>query len=201
MIIETRIKTAMANLAIGEKKRLVRRRVIARLNIQKEVERLRKSRLIKEKLFALQEFKNARNVMFFASFDGEVETFRMMRQAIKLGKQVVLPLVLKTKKQIVPSKISNLEKELDIGPYGIKQPKLNKSRFIPVDDIDLVTVPGVAFDRKGNRLGRGAGYYDRFLKMLPKDTPTIGLAFSCQILNNLPHTKSKDIPVDKVIFA
>jgi 5-formyltetrahydrofolate cyclo-ligase len=186
---------------INAKKRIIREKVFDRLNMQKEVERLKKSRVIQRKLFALQEFKKAKNIMFFASFDKEVETFRMMRQAMKLDKQVVLPLVLKNKKQIVPSKIRNLEKELDIGPYGIKQPKLKKSRVVSLDKIDLVTVPGVAFDRKGNRLGRGAGYYDRFLKKIPKDTPTIGLAFRFQILKTLPYIKDKDIPVDKVIFA
>ena len=58
-----------------------------------------------------------------------------------------------------------------------------------------------AFDRRGNRLGRGAGYYDRFLRRLPEAIPTIGLAFKFQILKNLPHNKNTDIPVTKVICA
>ena len=64
--------------------------------------------------------------------------------------------------------------------------------------IDLVLVPGVAFDRKNNRLGRGAGYYDRFLKDLPT-TPSIGLAFDFQVLDVLPHQPGQDVPVKCVI--
>jgi 5-formyltetrahydrofolate cyclo-ligase len=63
-----------------------------------------------------------------------------------------------------------------------------------------VIVPGIAFDRKGNHLGRGKGYYDRFLEKLLPQTPTIGLAFDFQILPSLPATKT-DIAVDRVIFA
>jgi 5-formyltetrahydrofolate cyclo-ligase len=61
-------------------------------------------------------------------------------------------------------------------------------------------VPGLAFDKKGNRLGRGKGCYDRFLKRLPKKIPTIGLAFDFQILPKIP-AKTHDISVNKVIFA
>jgi 5-formyltetrahydrofolate cyclo-ligase len=66
--------------------------------------------------------------------------------------------------------------------------------------LDLVITPGVAFDKKGNRLGRGKGYYDRFLSKIPKDTPSIGLAFNLQVLPAVPVT-SQDVSVKKVIFA
>ena len=64
----------------------------------------------------------------------------------------------------------------------------------------MVVVPGVAFDKKNNRLGRGKGYYDRFLKMLPFSTPTIGLAFDFQIVENLPVKEPHDVPVSQVIY-
>jgi 5-formyltetrahydrofolate cyclo-ligase len=67
-------------------------------------------------------------------------------------------------------------------------------------DIDLVIVPGIAFDKKGNRVGRGKGCYDAFLKKLPKDTPSIGLAFDFQILPAVPSTPA-DVTVEKVLFA
>ena len=67
-------------------------------------------------------------------------------------------------------------------------------------DIDLVVVPGVAFDKKGNRLGRGKGCYDYFLKSLSPQTTTIGLAFDFQILPNIPITP-QDTRVNKVLFA
>ena len=191
----------MINSAINNKKKNIRREIVTMLNTQKEAERLKRSRVIQKKLFALKEFKEAKNIMFFASFDGEVDTFRMIEEAIKLGKQVVLPVIVKKEKRIIPCKITDLEKELDIGPYGVKQPKLRKTQFVSPEDIDLVVVPGIAFDRAGNRLGRGEGYYDRFLKKLPNGIPTAGLAFSFQILKAIPSVRHIDIPVDKVVFA
>jgi 5-formyltetrahydrofolate cyclo-ligase len=84
------------------------------------------------------------------------------------------------------------------GPYGICEPVVQ--RFVKREDLDLVIVPGVAFDRRGNRLGRGKGYYDRFLKKLPNEAISFGLAFDFQILPSLPATKT-DVSVNKVIFA
>jgi 5-formyltetrahydrofolate cyclo-ligase len=84
------------------------------------------------------------------------------------------------------------------GTYGICEPA--RKKFVNLKDIDLVLVPGLAFDKQGNRLGRGKGCYDYFLKRLPKDTPTIGLAFDFQILSCLPATIS-DVKVQRLIFA
>jgi len=191
----------MVNSVISDKKKSIRREIVTILNRQKEAERLKRSRVIQKKLFALKEFKEAKNIMFFASFDGEVDTFRMIKETIKLGKQVVLPAIVKKEKRIIPSKITDLQKELDTGPYGVKQPKLKKTQFVSPEDIDLVVIPGIAFDRVGNRLGRGEGYYDRFLKKLPNGIPTVGLAFSFQILKTIPSVRHMDIPVDRVISA
>ena len=63
----------------------------------------------------------------------------------------------------------------------------------------MVIVPGLAFDKHNNRLGRGAGYYDRFLSTLPTDIPTVGLAFDFQIIDRLPQQKEHDIPVSHVL--
>ena len=87
---------------------------------------------------------------------------------------------------------------LEKGHYGILEPA--QKRFCEIKALDLVIVPGVAFDRRGNRLGRGKGYYDGFLSRLPKDTPSIGLAFDFQILPTLPTTPT-DVSVRSVIFA
>ena len=74
------------------------------------------------------------------------------------------------------------------------------SSYTAGDDIDLIVVPGVAFDKKNIRLGRGHGYYDRFLSGLPKRTKTIGLAFDFQVLEDLPQDPH-DVPVSTIITA
>lgn len=180
-----------------ESKSVIRTRILKLLRNQKEEDRFKKNLVILRKFFAIQEVKAAKTILFYAAFDGEVETAAMIKRAHIKGKNVAVPTILKEKKMIIPTLISKLE-ELEIGPYGIKHPKHNPSRLIKAEDLDLVVVPGVAFDKKCHRLGRGAGYYDRFLASLPKDVPTVGLAFDFQIVDVLPH-QDHDMPVSRVI--
>lgn len=101
---------------------------------------------------------------------------------------------------MIPTLVESIDRDLETGPYGIQQPKESpETGSVDVSDIDLVIVPGVAFDRQNNRLGRGQGYYDRFLKKMPARTPLIGLAFDFQIVDHLPHRQGQDIPVSCVL--
>lgn len=85
--------------------------------------------------------------------------------------------------------------DLALGAYNIMEP--TGETFISYDEIDTAVIPGMAFDASGNRMGRGKGYYDRFLPLLP-DAFKIGICFSFQFVNNIP-TGSLDIPVDEVL--
>lgn len=177
----------------------LRQRLLNLLTSQKEEDRLRKSRVIQRKLFLTPEFKRAKTILFYASFNGEVETFRMMKQALKLGKKIVLPTILKDQKKMILSLVEDLGKDLVCGAYGIKEPNPHAIKPVDLEAIDLAIVPGVAFDCDNNRLGRGAGYYDRFLVTLPSHTPTFGLAFDFQVLTRLPHQQKHDVAVSRVI--
>ena len=180
-----------------ETKKGLRTRILIKLRKHREEERLRKSSIIRKKFFRTREFKRAKTVLFYASFDGEVDTFEMIKQAKKLGKKIGLPRILRGARRIVPVLLENIG-ELEAGTYGIKNPP-PAARRISLEDIDMVVVPGVAFDKHKNRLGRGAGYYDRFLKKLPSGVPTIGLAFDFQIVDCLPKTEAHDVPVTHLI--
>jgi 5-formyltetrahydrofolate cyclo-ligase len=178
-------------------KQQIRSKILFRLKIQKEDTRERKSRKISRKLFREKEFIRAKTVMFYISFNGEVNTQDMIKKARKLGKIVTVPVCKNNRVTIRPCILYNNAK-FTKSPCGVSMPLLPRS--IRLKDLDLVIVPGVAFDKQGNRLGRGRGCYDRFLNSMPKHIPLIGLAFDFQILPVIP-AKHYDVSVHKVIFA
>ena len=172
----------------------IRSKILLRLKTQKEEDRTRKTKIIREKLFRTGVFKKAKRVMFYISFDGEVNTEDLIKKAQSLGKIIAVPVC--TKFRIMKPCILGASAKLKKGLYGLWEPAIK--RFIKMRYLDLVIVPGVAFDKKGNRLGRGKGYYDRFLKKLPRKTTSMGLAFDFQILPHLP-TTTQDISVRRII--
>ena len=177
-------------------KQKIRSKILLKLKTQKEEERDRKSGIIKGKLFKTEAFKKAKIIMIFISFGGEVNTKEMIKEAKKMGKIVAVP-VCKKNKSMRPSILLDKVK-LIRGLYEIYEPAIKK--FVNLEDLSLVVVPGVAFDAKGNRLGRGKGYYDHFLARLPSKVISIGMAFDFQILPLVPTTQ-QDKKVDRVISA
>ena len=182
-----------------QSKSAIRKKMLNRLQKQKEVVRLKKSFYIKEKLFGLVEFIKAKTILFYLSFDGEVETWRMIEQAISLGKMAALPFICRQTFGMAPSVITDCSLSVAPGPYGIYQPR--HRRTLPAAMIDLIVVPAVAFDHKGNRIGRGKGYYDCFLRSLAKPIPTVGLAFDFQVYTRLSCMTPLDVAVERVLYA
>jgi len=187
------IKSACEKLT----KKQIRSKILLRLKTQKEEDRDRKSKIIKERLFRTPVFKKAKTVMFYMSFDGEVKTQDMIKAAHKLGKIVAVPVCKGNRITIRPCVLRSKGK-LKNGPYGICEPAVKE--YIKPEDLDLVIVPGIAFDKKGNRLGRGRGCYDYFLKRVTCDTASIGLAFDFQILPSIPATTT-DVKISRIISA
>ena len=175
----------------------IRSKIILRLKIQEEKERDRKSKLITGKLLKDRIFKKAKIVMFYIAFGGEVNTAEMIREAQKIGKVICVPICRKDKEIMQPAILEDYA-TLKKGPYGVYEPATEN--LVKPEDLDLVIVPGLAFDKKGNRLGRGKGYYDRFLSSLSSKTHSIGLAFDFQILPLIP-TTTHDVSVKKLIFS
>jgi 5-formyltetrahydrofolate cyclo-ligase len=166
------------------------------LKEQSKEERLRKSHLIAGQFWKLPAIQRAQTILFYASMPGEVDTLAMIEKAIFKGKRVALPIVERKKGKLIPALISSME-DLHIGTYGIAEP-LDPDKALALKDIDAVVVPGLAFDRLHNRLGRGAGYYDRFLSTLPKTVTTVGLAFDFQLTECLP-TEAHDVRLQQII--
>jgi len=155
------------------------------LKEQTQEERWRKSQLIADQLWQLTAINQAQTILFYASTSFEVDTFTMIEKAFSLGKRVALPTVEKNQRKLIPTVISSME-DVHKGTYGINEPHFDPAKALALKDIDAVIVPGLAFDKSKNRLGRGAGYYDRFLSTLPKNVTTVGLAFDFQLTECLP---------------
>lgn len=181
-------------------KHVIRKTIKEKLESCSELEKSRKSDIIKHKLFNEEAFKKANVVMFYVSLKDEVNTLTMIDEAIKTGKKVCVPAVILEDKRLIAGCVKDRKKDLEKRHFGIYQPKPGRVEEVPLDDIDLVVVPGIAFDNKNVRLGRGHGYYDRFLSSLPERTRTIGLAFDFQVVDHLPQD-SHDIPVWKIITS
>jgi 5-formyltetrahydrofolate cyclo-ligase len=173
----------------------VRRILIEQRNNLTKKEILEKSNIIKNKLFELKEFKNAGTILFYVSYDNEVFTHEMIIQSISNKKNVIVPISDKKKKKLILSKLKNWD-DLSIGSYGILEPKKEKIKKVSINKIDLIIVPGVGFDIKGNRIGHGKGYYD--ILLLNSKVLRIGLAFELQIVKKIP-VESYDIAVNKIV--
>jgi 5-formyltetrahydrofolate cyclo-ligase len=169
------------------------------LKKQASKDRQMKSEAIEAKLFDLKAFQKAKTILFYASLPGEVNTFAMILKAIELKKHICLPVVVEHQRKMIPT-LTNTVAHLENGPLGTLQPHHDVSLEVNLKDIDAVIVPGLAFDKANNRLGRGAGYYDRFLSTLPATTATIGLAFDFQMLDCLP-VEEHDVPLSCVIVS
>ncbi len=172
-------------------KKELRKQTLARRLKLTAAERSEKSRTITQRTKSLAAYGQARTVMLYLDFRGEVETTGLVQDALSSGKRIAVP-VCNPDRTITPKEIHNLEQDLQIGTWGIREPRPDQCQPVDPLEIDLVLVPGVAFDSKGNRLGYGAGYYDRFVLRLRPETPLVALAFEAQILPEIqpdPHDR------------
>ncbi len=159
---------------------------------------IEKSAEIKEKLFSVKDLWTAQKVMVYISFKSEVQTREIILELLKRKKKVVVPVIDFKKEVIHLSQLKDFNKELFPNKYGIFQPLEKFVRPFNKKDLDFIIVPGIVFDKKGNRIGFGKGYYDKFLKGISKKVPVVALAFSNQISKKVVCEKH-DIPVQKII--
>ena len=155
-----------------------------------------KSYTTAQKLCDLPQFQAARVVMVFISMPGEIDTTQILLQALLAGKTTVVPRIDWTRRALIPHVIETLNCKMTTDKMGLREPA--GPTVVPVEAIDLVVVPGLGFDGKGNRLGRGAGFYDRFLSQQGMRAIHCGIAFECQVLDTIP-VASHDVPVTMLV--
>ncbi|WP_100331565.1 5-formyltetrahydrofolate cyclo-ligase [Bacillus xiapuensis] len=150
---------------------------------------------IARRLFALEEWKKARVIGITVSRMPEVDTWQIIKRGWEEGKQITVPKCNSANRSMTFYELISFC-ELETVYFGLFEP--DPAKTCPVDDadIDLLIVPGLAFDKKGYRLGFGGGYYDRFLAAYTG--ASISLAFSQQMIQDLPVEKH-DLPVQKLV--
>jgi|TARA_B100001964_G_C14257956_1_gene613503 5-formyltetrahydrofolate cyclo-ligase len=157
-----------------------------------------KSNKIKEKLYSLDEFKEAKNIMVYVSFNNEVDTHEIIKELVdSTEKKIIVPYVEKNNPILQLSEVEDFD-DLEPKTLGILEPKDEFVRKVGISKVDLVIVPGMVFDSRGYRIGYGHGYYDRFLKKLGKDAKKIGFAFELQLIDKVPEEKY-DVPMDIIV--
>lgn len=156
-----------------------------------------KSREISNRVLASPEFKAARVIQSYLATAAEVQTTWVIKEAFRLKKRVVVPVVHPDDRSLSLSELADFNPEvLHPGPFGILQPRPPFLREIQPSEVDLWILPGVGFDEGGNRLGFGGGYYDRFLP--GRRGLALGLAFDFQVIDRIP-VEVTDHPVDRII--
>lgn len=183
---------------LQERKRVIREQ--AHANRREQAEKDEFSRIICEKFVSLPEYAAAKTVMFYVDVRTEVRTRQYLPTALSHGKEIIVPWC-NTAGELELFRLKSMD-DLAIGMYKILEPKEEMrslpERQVDVSELDLIMVPGVAFDRDGARMGHGKGYYDKLLQHARIETPLVALAFECQMFPVIP-MQPHDVFMDKII--
>ena len=187
----------MSTDSLAERKTEIRTAAHAARKAQEDKDSV--SQVITDRVMQLQEYQQANCIMWYVDVRDEARTRHALPAALESGKSIVIPYCVDGELELF-----HLEamEELETGMYKILEPRSDlrevEAKNVDVKDLDLILVPGVAFDARGGRTGHGKGYYDKLLENAKADTPLISLAFECQMFDEIP-MQSHDIFMDKVV--
>src|SRR4051794_26541430 len=183
---------------LPELKKQIREEAHARRNAQPDKDAL--SRTICETFASLPEYAAAKTVLFYVDVRSEVRTRDYLATALTHAKKVVVPWC-NAEGELELFHLAAMD-ELATGMYRILEPRPElrhaPGKVVDIHELDLVMVPGVAFDRRGARMGHGKGYYDKLLEHARPDTPLVALAFECQMFPEIP-VGAHDVFMDRII--
>ena len=195
-----------------EKKKILRKIIKVRISALSAEEKAKREKLLLDNLFSMPEFLAAKTVMLFANLPDEIGTFSLIDKCIAMGKKVFLPVIngdeMTACEFTGEYRVGRYErKEPVVKQLGVRSEELGVNGLITesrdnaciVRDFDFILVPGVGFSPNGYRLGRGKGYYDKFLSKY-SNLFTVGVCFREQFYLDIP-TEPHDIPMQKVIVV
>lgn len=184
-------------MSLAEKKDAIRKAAHAARREQPDKEAV--SRQITDRVMQLPEYQQARWVMWYIDVRDEARTRDALEAAIAGDQKIVVPYCVDGELELFH--LESMD-ELETGMYKILEPKAElrdiAAKRVDVSTLDLILVPGVAFDARGGRTGHGKGYYDKLLQNARGDTPLVALAFECQMFDEIP-MQDHDIAMDRVV--
>ncbi|MBN1766375.1 MAG: 5-formyltetrahydrofolate cyclo-ligase [Sedimentisphaerales bacterium] len=177
-------------------KKELRKQILKRMEKIPPEDLEKKSQSACDRLCNTEEFKQASVVMLFLSLPHEVDTSHVILHAFQQDKTVLVPCIDWDNRHLFPVKIHSLDCDMSHDRHGLRYPA--KGEPMPIDEIDFIVAPGVGFDHQGNRLGRGGGFYDRFLAHDGFKGRVCGLTIEEQVVESMPVTDN-DVPIDMLV--
>jgi 5-formyltetrahydrofolate cyclo-ligase len=164
----------------------LRKEMIQRRSALSKTEVDQKTQKIHHALLQHEAVKDAQVILVYLSFRDEIDTRLLIDYWLAENRRVYVPVMKPKTKSLVPVRIGKDFRDLPTNSFGIQEPPLVGGEIVMLEELDLVLVPGLAFDRAGNRLGYGGGYYDRLLPQLRTDASSIALGYDFQVIEQVP---------------
>lgn len=182
---------------LKELKAALRLQVRARRDALDAHTHARVSNTIIDKLLSHEKWHLARSVLAYSSIGSELQTAPLLEATLAQGKALVLPRINKAQRRLDLFQVNALQRDTEAGVWGILEPRV-QCPAVAAENVDLVIVPGLAFDLAGGRMGYGGGYYDELLPRLNQHCWRVALAFAAQIVAEVPR-EAHDECVDLLI--
>jgi len=187
-------------MEIFNDKKILRKEILEKRNNINLVKKEEMDKKILERFYESKYYKEAEKIFIYISYDSEINTKVIINRALKDKKKIYVPRTEFKTRHMDAVEITTLDNLVE-SKYGILEPKTEEPHIDP-NEVDLIVVPGVAFDRNGGRMGYGAGFYDRYFKKINKENidkiVKLALAYELQILDKVP-MNAQDVPVDYII--
>ncbi|WP_152801243.1 5-formyltetrahydrofolate cyclo-ligase [Alkalibaculum sporogenes] len=179
-------------------KKDLRGKVLELRNSISDEEILNRSTILMNKIKKMEVFNDSKTILIYVSFDKEIDTHDMIKDCLKIGKNVVTPICNTKDRTLILGKTSMFPEGFHKTKYGILELDPKECDHVNIKEIDLIIMPGVAFTKKGERLGYGAGYYDKLLAQKSLHTITVAPVFEEFIFEDIP-TDKHDMLIDYII--
>lgn len=168
-------------------KQAIRQRILSQREQFTAASRRQFSIEIVRRIAQMPEYRDARVVLGYMNFGAEFESEILVRQVLADGKQLWLPKVNITTRELGVYRIDDMDAQLAPGAYGIREPVAGRCvRLDALEQVDFILLPGIAFGRDGARLGYGGGFYDKLLARLTHNPALVSGAFAIQVIESIP---------------